>query len=128
MYTVVTVSIVLLSKYQKLQQVLFLLQGGGGGLEADQMIWIWTDEYKRNPCIHCCSLEIYIFRYDHWLRDLLSQRINFRKLSGRMNSQKTIVWTVGVWQCSLQNLLQVKKENKHVVFRKLFLLIKKRNQ
>ena len=35
-----TVSIVLLSKYQKLQQVfIFLQEGGGGGrLEADQMI------------------------------------------------------------------------------------------
>ena len=34
-YTVVTVSIVLLSKHQKLQQVSFF---AGGGLKADQMI------------------------------------------------------------------------------------------
>ena len=38
-YTVVTVSIMLLSKYQKLQQVFFFCRRGeGGGVEADQMI------------------------------------------------------------------------------------------
>ena len=57
----------------------------------------------------------------------MSLWINFGQLSGRMNSQKAIVWTVGVWQCSLKLCYRLKKENKHVVFRKLFLLIKKQN-